>query len=257
MLFMRNTLTLFFFVFGLQFPAEASQTFSSGLNKVPLIELYTSEGCSSCPPADLWLSQLKNDERLWKEFVPIAFHVDYWDYIGWKDPFAKRENSLRQRRYRQQGNIKGVYTPGLIFMGQEWRTWYYEKSIPKVEWSQAGDLSVSIDNNVVQIQYNPVNSTARNPAKLKAHMSILGFDLAVDIKRGENQGKILRHEFVNLSHQKIKTTLNKSAVGKFDYHWTLNIPDQFINSKDKLGIAIWISATDSQQPLQSTGAWLN
>jgi len=62
--------------------------FSSGTNHVSLVELYTSEGCSSCPPADRWFSELKRDDGLWREFVPLAFHVDYWDYIGWQDRFA-------------------------------------------------------------------------------------------------------------------------------------------------------------------------
>ena len=56
--------------------------FESGAEQVALIELYTSEGCHSCPPADRWLSTLKSDDGLWQEFVPVAFHVDYWDYIG-------------------------------------------------------------------------------------------------------------------------------------------------------------------------------
>lgn len=67
----------------------------SGAQTVPLLELYTSEGCSSCPPADKWLSGLKPDP---KKFIPLAFHVDYWNYIGWKDKFSKAEYSDRQRK---------------------------------------------------------------------------------------------------------------------------------------------------------------
>ena len=70
---------------------------SSGETQVALIELFTSEGCSSCPPADRWLSQLKTDPNLWQEFTPIGFHVDYWDYIGWSDEFAQaRFGDLQQ-----------------------------------------------------------------------------------------------------------------------------------------------------------------
>jgi len=75
-----------------------AQQFMSGEKQVPLIELYTSEGCSSCPPADRWMSKLTAHEDLWSGFVPIALHVDYWDYIGWKDPYASREYSQRQRQ---------------------------------------------------------------------------------------------------------------------------------------------------------------
>ena len=65
----------------------ASLTLSSQEQRTTLIELYTSEGCSSCPPADRWLSRLKDDPRLWKQIVPLAFHVDYWNYLGWRDRF--------------------------------------------------------------------------------------------------------------------------------------------------------------------------
>ncbi len=61
---------------------------ASGDTRVNLLELYTSEGCSSCPPADRWLSGLRQDPRLWRQLVPVAFHVDYWDGIGWPDRFA-------------------------------------------------------------------------------------------------------------------------------------------------------------------------
>lgn len=67
-------------------------TFKSGENKVNLIELYSSQGCSSCPPADAWLSSLKDEKGVFKEFIPLAFHVTYWDFIGWKDIFATKLN---------------------------------------------------------------------------------------------------------------------------------------------------------------------
>src|SRR6476646_4780454 len=72
------------------------RVFESGPQRIHLIELFTSQGCSSCPPAEAWLSKLKSEPRLWKDFVPIAFHVDYWDRLGWRDPFATKEWTARQ-----------------------------------------------------------------------------------------------------------------------------------------------------------------
>jgi len=69
--------------------AETAVTFTSPSQQTTLLELYTSEGCSSCPPADQWLSTLKNNPRLWKEIIPVAFHVDYWNDLGWKDEFSR------------------------------------------------------------------------------------------------------------------------------------------------------------------------
>ncbi|MGJ8664273.1 MAG: DUF1223 domain-containing protein, partial [Marinicella sp.] len=74
---------------------------SSADEQTTLIELFTSEGCSSCPPADAFLSQFQNSDDLWNQYIPIAFHVDYWDYIGWKDVFASPEFSARQRSHKQ------------------------------------------------------------------------------------------------------------------------------------------------------------
>ena len=78
--------------------SAASLQASSGEKRVTLVELYTSEGCSSCPPAEAWMNQLQDDPRLWREIVPVAFHVDYWDYIGWPDRFAVPAHSATPTR---------------------------------------------------------------------------------------------------------------------------------------------------------------
>jgi len=96
----------------------------SGPARASLLELYTSEGCSSCPPAEAWLSRLRDDARLWKEIVPVAFHVDYWDNLGWKDRFASAAFTARQRDYAARWNSGSVYTPGFVLDGQEWRGWF-------------------------------------------------------------------------------------------------------------------------------------
>src|SRR5262249_21741196 len=76
--------------------AAEPQRFESGPTRVALIELYTSEGCSSCPPAEKWLGTLRDDNGLWKTFVPVAWHVNYWDKLGWPDRFASREGTQRE-----------------------------------------------------------------------------------------------------------------------------------------------------------------
>ncbi|MEN9676720.1 MAG: hypothetical protein RIS76_2616 [Verrucomicrobiota bacterium] len=88
-----------------------------------MIELFTSEGCSSCPPAEKWLGSLGDQPGLWRDFVPVAFHVDYWDGLGWADRFASVENTRRQERYATHWRNRGVYTPGFVLNGTEWREW--------------------------------------------------------------------------------------------------------------------------------------
>src|SRR4051812_33062365 len=89
----------------------ATITFQSGPEQTTLLELYTSEGCSSCPPAEKWLSHLKESPGLWKDFVPVAFHVDYWDRLGWRDLLADRGFSDRQLAYAESWHSENVYTP--------------------------------------------------------------------------------------------------------------------------------------------------
>src|SRR6478672_7063889 len=88
-----------------------------------LVELYTSEGCDSCPPADRWLSSLGGGGQVPRSIVPIALHVDYWDYIGWKDPYANREFSLRQRKLSQLQRLALVYTPQVVLQGHDFPRW--------------------------------------------------------------------------------------------------------------------------------------
>ena len=106
-------------------------TFRSTTEQTALLELYTSEGCSSCPPAEAWLSGLKESPGLWKSFVPLAFHVDYWDYLGWRDPWAARLYSDRQRAYAGRWHSESIYTPGFVLDGKEWRGWPGRKDVPK------------------------------------------------------------------------------------------------------------------------------
>ena len=103
--------------------AAASCSAVSGEHTTALVELYTSEGCDSCPPADRWLSSLGGGGQVPRSIVPIALHVDYWDYIGWKDPYANREFSLRQRKLSQLQRLALVYTPQVVLQGHDFRGW--------------------------------------------------------------------------------------------------------------------------------------
>jgi len=114
--------------------AQAARSiFSSDDKQTTVIELFTSKGCSSCPPAERWLNKLVEHPGLWEDFIPLAFHVDYWDRLGWKDVYAKPEHTRRQYRYQKDGNVRVVYTPGFFANGQEWRDWsnWFETTMPE------------------------------------------------------------------------------------------------------------------------------
>jgi hypothetical protein len=133
-------------------------TFQSSETQTSLLELYTSEGCSSCPPAESWLSRLKESPGLWKEFVPVAFHVDYWDYLGWRDPWSSKTFTDRQHAYAHAWRSDSVYTPGFVLNGKEWRAWSRQKAGPKSAGVRAGVLTVSSsDTDRWQVSFAPAN----------------------------------------------------------------------------------------------------
>ena len=134
--------------------AHAETTFQSGPQRVALLEVYTSEGCSSCPPAESWLSEFKNQARLWKDIVPVAFHVDYWDGLGWKDRFAKEEYTSRQRAYSAAWGTSSVYTPGFVSMEQSGKDGSTAALCRNSGERPAGRLEVMIKNQTATITFS-------------------------------------------------------------------------------------------------------
>ncbi|MGI9233983.1 MAG: DUF1223 domain-containing protein [Woeseiaceae bacterium] len=220
--------------------------FSSGEQRVALIELFTSEGCSSCPPADRWLSGLKKDSGLWTHYVPIAFHVDYWDYIGWKDRFSQPEFSDRQRRHAREGGTRVVYTPGFFRHGKDWRGWRSGK-IGEMDELVAGNLDVHVDGQQATIRFV---SSDPNRRKLVANVALLGMNLETSVLAGENEGRKLRHDFVALHVTAISLVRSGSA-----YEATMKLSEADA-SVHELALAAWISEAGSQTPLQSVGGFL-
>ncbi len=220
--------------------------FASGIEQVTLLELYTSEGCSSCPPADRWLSKLKSDAKLWQEFIPIAFHVDYWDYIGWKDRFASREFSNRQRQYADEGAARSVYTPGFFSAGNEWLGWRSGQAVEATR-NKVGNLSVRLNGTSIAIRFDPESPASGN---LTAHVALLGMNVETSVRAGENRGKKLQHDFVALDVSKVNLSRNGSA-----YAAILQIPESSAATEQR-SLAVWVSAGDRQAPIQATGGYL-
>jgi hypothetical protein len=219
--------------------------FESGETQDSLIELFTSEGCSSCPPAEKWLSGLKSNQELWKRIVPVAFHVDYWDRLGWRDRFAKPEFTARQQRYAAAWGGDSVYTPGFVVNGREWRDWFGRNAIPTSS-IRVGVLRVSLgDGGKLSATFVPATT---QPGALALNVALLGNDLESDVKRGENTGRKLRHDFVVLDLIKIDM-VNESN------RWTGSVALPMRTANDKpSALAAWI--TENSTPIQATGAWL-
>lgn len=233
-------------------PASAQTNviqFQSAPERTALLELYTSEGCSSCPPAEAWLSGLKDSPRLWKDFVPVAFHVDYWNYLGWKDAWSDAEFSERQRSYAQLWRSENIYTPELVLNGKEWHNWFTGKSGPKSDGERVGILTMtSTDTNRWQVNFMPTRVSGK---KFEIHAALLAGGIVSDVKAGENNGRQLNHDFAVVNLLQIgMTTSNEVVHGRF----IINPP------KDKAGrtlaLAAWVTFTDELEPLQATGGWI-
>src|SRR5690242_9370111 len=103
--------------------AAADCSVKSGNSTVALLELYTSEGCDSCPPADRWVSELRRTGLAPDRVVPLAFHVDYWNYLGWTDRFAQSLFTQRQQNFVRYTRANTAYTPEIVLNGAEYRRW--------------------------------------------------------------------------------------------------------------------------------------
>jgi hypothetical protein len=246
---LHNTLTRLLTITSLAILSNAAnaQTFTSSEQRVNLVELYTSEGCSSCPPAERWVNALRDNNALWSEFIPLAFHVDYWDYIGWQDPFANKAYSQRQRLYADQGNIRSVYTPGMLLNGKEWRGWSRTRA-PKRDKTIAGQLAINIDQTSVSASYATKNTLQQS---LTLNIALLGFDQSSEVTAGENGGKNFNHNFVVLAYR----TINMQATDTGFKVNTADLPTSPL-AKNSTAIAAWVNATDNLAPLQAVGGWL-
>jgi hypothetical protein len=194
------------FGFGLLFSVSqhaiaAECSAKSGATTVPLLELYTSEGCSSCPPADKWLSGIITDK-----VTPLAFHVDYWDYIGWKDKFSKAEYSDRQRKIAAFGGAGFVYTPQFVINGRDFKGWDNSRLNQSVTASQkiASRANLSLDavqenGKIILKTTAQLTNSADAQNKIKdtdVFVAIYENKLVSQVKAGENSGRELKHDYV-------------------------------------------------------------
>lgn len=219
---------------------EESIEFQSSEEQAHVLELFTSQGCSSCPSAERWLSQFIDHPGLWTEFVPIVFHVDYWDRLGWKDPFATKANTNRQYLYSRTGDIHQVYTPCFVSNGNEWRGFFKQSPLPGYN-KKTGVLKGTLKKKRLEVSF-------QNPEEnLDLHVLILGCDLKTNVRSGENRGKELKQQFVSLAHETFKANDNK---------WTMSLPDFERKDGSRYAVALFVTKTGSQIPIQATGAWL-
>jgi hypothetical protein len=215
--------------------------FASGAGLVSLVELYTSEGCSSCPPAERWLGQLRDAPGLWRDFVPVAFHVDYWNRLGWPDRFSTRGFTERQYAVAATWGTESVYTPCFVRDGAEWRA----RAVPGPAGAngvKAGALSVTYDGAILRADYVPEGGA---PVAYELHAAVLGSGIVSKVTSGENRGETLKHEFIALA-------LRQGVPGR---DLAITVPN--IVGVPRHALAVWVTRRGSHVPVQATGGWLD
>ncbi len=218
-------------------PAQDKElVFESASQRTHVLELFTSQGCSSCPPAEAWLSKLKSELRLWKDFVPMAFHVDYWDRLGWRDPFARKEWTARQSAYAENWKGDSVYTPEFVLDGKELR----ERSLPTASKETPGVLKLMVSRASVAAEFRP-NESKTDEGVL--HVALLLFNQSSKVTAGENNGRTLKQDFVVLDELRSPLSHGKAVMP---------LP----NDATFGAFAAWVTSANGLEPIQATGGWV-
>jgi hypothetical protein len=177
-------------------------TAHSGAQRAALVELYTSEGCDSCPPADQWLSRLGRGTPA-SAVVPLALHVDYWDSLGWHDRFAQHRFTDRQQQLSARAGSHVVYTPEVALAGFELRDWSsaaaFQTALAQVASRPSGaDIELALAGGA-----HPADLDARfmlrpgvAAAGAQAYVAVYENNLVSQVKAGENSGATLHHQYV-------------------------------------------------------------
>jgi hypothetical protein len=224
---------------------------SSGKSKVTLVELFSSESCSSCPPADNWISGLESHKDLWSKFVPIVFHIDYWNHLSWKDELSSSEMTARQVAISKTWLYPSVYTPAVVLSGAEWRGWRESKLDAQLSNAASGLVLQIVKNSKGQFQVKV--SGQKTGTKYTVNLAKIGMGISTKITDGENSGKTLNHNFVVLDWQKQILNSSQLQTNPIDF-LTTNL--KLKKAAQKFAVVAWIEEVGQPIALQATGAYL-
>jgi hypothetical protein len=182
--------------------AAANTCTAQSTAQVPnVVELYTSEGCSSCPPADRWLSTLKGRS----DVLALGFHVTYWDQLGWPDRFATAATTQRQHRWREAHKGPYVYTPQIVLDGRDMRDWSSLRSgvlsKPKIVLGAGATATIKLEAQDGVVRASVANAAVDKP--LAGYWVVLEDGISSRVKAGENSGSTLTHNHVVVHYQPV------------------------------------------------------
>ncbi len=195
---------------GASAPSDSATTVMSSTNDTPhsratggpiLVELFTSQGCSSCPPADRILSQI-GAGKFGDDVIALAFHVDYWDYIGWKDPFSSEKWTQLQRLYGGKLSSGRVYTPMLVVDGSTHLVGSRRNQIAKeIAAARQRGHALAVELNIVERTTKNIKATVTATGKasgsdVELWVALTESGLVTKVKRGENRGRKLNNNHI-------------------------------------------------------------
>ena len=203
-------------------PAEA-QTATAGERIPVIVELFTSEGCSSCPPADAVLSELEKSQPVANaQIITLGEHVDYWNYLGWSDPFSSVTFSERQQAYSQSLG-SNTYTPQMVVNGRaEFNGSDVQKAaatIARAIREPRAKLKISVGANAKFSVATSNIPTGVDTANLQVVLALTENNLSSNVVRGENAGRVLKHRTVVRSLKVIGTPAKAEANLSFEKNW--------------------------------------
>jgi hypothetical protein len=219
-----------------------------------LVELYTSEGCSSCPPAERWLNSLSRAGFASGQVIPLAFHVDYWDYLGWKDSFALPRHGQRQKRGAQRRQASTIYTPQVVVAGRDYSGWRhrsaFEHTVQGINASPARVKLILTIEGMVPTRINVSGVLNFNDPQQRAvsdiFLAVYESGLSTRVDRGENAGRRLAHDFV------VRHLLGPIPADELDndsFKRSLVLEPQW--QRNKLGVAAFVEDRRSGEILQA------
>lgn len=222
----------------------------SAAARVGVIELYTSEGCSSCPPADRWVSALPGKGFGDGQVVALAFHVDYWDELGWRDRMGKAQFSARQREQAHRSGARVIYTPQFLLNGTDYRPGanFADQLAALNRRPPAADIGISqsVEDSMVKLD---VEARITNPVAggaARAYVAITENGLETAIQAGENQGRKLHHDFVVREISAPRTLDPSGAV-----HWRQDVPLRAEWKRQDLAIVVFVEDARTGDILQA------
>jgi len=232
--------------------SKAASREPASISRVVIVELFTSEGCSSCPPADAVLKELSEQQGVeGAQIVGLEEHVDYWNHLGWKDPYSAAQFSQRQDDYAHVFRVDGVYTPQMIVDGQSEfvgsRSMAAKEAIekaanqPKAELILVPSPNTSRGKPAFEVEIKNLGGISV-PGETELWLAVTETGLQSDVKAGENSGETLKHAPLVRSLRKIETLRDPSG-----YHRQIQLPLDPAWKKENLRVVVFLAEKSSRK----------